>query len=175
VQDFEEFVVARFGALARTGYLLVGDWNLAQDLVQEALTATASRWESVCRRGDPEPYVRQAMYHRSIDWWRKRRVPETPLGSPTPPESAARSPDEEEEKSLRRLMLATALSRLTPRQRAVLVLRYYDDLSEAETAVMLGCSVNTVKSQARHALGRLREVAPDLLGEFEPSSEVKSS
>lgn len=159
MSDFEVWAVARSPQLSRTAYLLTGDLHLAEDLVQETLTRVAERWTVLTRRGDPDAYARRVMYHRSIDWWRRRRSrPETVSGHP--PE-LARADDTEP--ILDRVVLRDALLRLTPRQRAVLVLRFFEDRSEQQAAQLLGCSVNTVKSQTRHALQRLRELAPDLL------------
>ena len=174
MDEFEAYVLARSGALARTAYLLTGDWGLAEDLVQESLAAVASRWATVTRAGDPDPYVRRIMYHRSIDAWRRRRkVTEFPLD--TLPEARHGALGDAEDAVLRRLVLRDALGRLTPRQRAVLVLRFYEDCTEVETAHLLGCSVNTVKSQSRHALSRLRQLAPDLINVFAEKAGVETS
>jgi RNA polymerase sigma-70 factor (sigma-E family) len=160
VSDFEAWVAARSQQLARAGYLLTGDVQLAEDLLQDTLARVAQRWETLTRGGDPEPYARRVMYHLAVDWWRRRRArPEAPTGRP--PEHVGVGGHDEQ--WTQRLVLRAALMRLTPRQRAVLVLRFYEDYTERETAEMLGCSINTVKSQTRHALGRLRQLAPDLL------------
>jgi RNA polymerase sigma-70 factor (sigma-E family) len=172
VVDFEGYVVARSAALTRSAYLLTGDWGCAEDLVQEALAVVAARWSAVVRAGDPDPYVRRVMYHRSIDSWRRRRmIRESSLDALVP--QHARALGDVEEGAVKRLVLREALARLTPRQRAVLVLRFYEDLTEVETARLLGCSVNTVKSQARHALGRLRVLAPDLIDVFAGTTELE--
>lgn len=174
MDEFEAYVVARSSALVRTAYLLTGDWGLAEDLLQESLAAVASRWSAVIRGGDPEPYVRRIMYHRSIDAWRRRRnVRESSLDTLTETRDG-RPVGDAEDGAVRRLMLRDALARLTPRQRAVLVLRFYEDLTEVETAHLLGCSVNTVKSQSRHALTRLRELAPDLIDVFAARADVEA-
>jgi RNA polymerase sigma-70 factor (sigma-E family) len=153
--DFDEFVMARGAALLRSGYLLTGDRQLAEDLVQSSLAKTYRHWPRV-RKGSPEAYVRQVMVRENISWWRRRRVTEAPLERL--PEAAA---DERDDVELR-LALEGALRQLTPHQRAVVVLRFYDDLTERQTAELLGCSVGTVKSQAHRALTRLREIVPDL-------------
>jgi RNA polymerase sigma-70 factor (sigma-E family) len=160
VEEFERWVHARGGALARSAYLLTGDAHLAEDLLQETLTRVAQKWRKV---GDsPDPYARRVMHNLAIDSWRRRRArPAEVLG--TPPELAGRGGSADVE---RRLVLRDALARLTPRQRAVLSLRFYEDLTEVDTAAVLGCSVSTVKSTARDALARLRAVAPDLLAAF---------
>ena len=149
---FDEFVRARGPALARTAYLLTGDHHLAEDLVQAALVQAAKHWERI--ETSPEAYVRRTMYHQNISWWRRRRLAETPLESYDAPVPAA-------DPTLR-LTLEQALRRLTPRQRTVLVLRFYEDLTETETARTLGLSTSTVKSTTRQALARLRTLAPEL-------------
>lgn len=173
MDEFEAYVLARSRALARSAYLLTGDWGLAEDLVQESLTAVASRWSAVIRGGDPDAYVRRIMYHRSIDGWRRRRNV-TEFSLDTLPEARHGDRGDAEDGVLRRLMLRDALGRLTPRQRAVLVLRFYEDCTEVETARLLGCSVNTVKSQSRHALCRLRQLAPDLINVFAANADVET-
>ena len=152
--EFNEFVVARSSALMRTAYLLTQDHQLAEDLVQTALFKTALRWQRIT--GDPEPYVRRILYTESISWWRRRsrRVAES---APRDDEPSGVGVDVDLQ-----LSLEHALQQLTPRQRAVVVLRYYEDLTEVEAARVLGVGVGTVKSTHRQALARLRAVAPDL-------------
>jgi RNA polymerase sigma-70 factor (sigma-E family) len=157
VEDFEEWVRGRSAGLARTAYLLTGDLQLAEDLVQEALVRVAGHWRRVSRSGQPDAYARTVLHRLAIDAWRRRRVRPREVGAPRP-ELGAAGPDVE-----RRMLVRQALLRLTSKQRAVLVLRYLDDLTEAQVAAVLGCSPNTVKSQTRQALARLRELAPDLL------------
>ena len=151
-EDFEEFVVARSGALLRSAYLLTGSHQDAEDLVQTALLKAVPRWGKV---REHEPYVRRILVHESVSRWRRRRWRET--SSDLLPEQAAAGLDLD-----RRIILRQALGRLAPRQRAVIVLRYFDDLTEAQAAEALGISVGTVKSQARDALARLRTLVPDL-------------
>jgi RNA polymerase sigma-70 factor (sigma-E family) len=158
VEDFEAWVQARAAALARSAYLLTGDVQLAEDLVQDTLARVADHWRRVSRRGSPDAYARQVMHHLAIDRWRRRSVrPPEALGVPLP-EQGGDGYDVE-----RRVLLRDALLRLTPRQRAMVSLRFYEDLTETQTAAILGCSVSTVKSTTRDALRRLREHAPDLL------------
>jgi RNA polymerase sigma-70 factor (sigma-E family) len=159
---FTAFVHARSAALGRTALLLTGDRQLAEDLLQEALARTAARWERVVASGDPEPYVRRVLYTCAVDGWRRRRLREV-LGE-VPDAAVADASDGAD----RRVVLQAALARLTARQRAVLVLRFYEDATEVQTAEVLGCSVSTVKSQTRHALGRLRVLAPGLAEAFGP-------
>ncbi len=158
VEDFEAWVRARAGALARSAYLLTGDVQLAEDLVQDTLARVADHWARVSRRGEPDAYARQVMHHLAIDRWRRRRARPPEVLTDRHPELGGDGPDVE-----RRLVLRDALSRLTPKQRAVLSLRFYEDLTEVQTAQVLGGSPNTVKSQSRQALERLRVLAPDLL------------
>lgn len=149
---FEAFVVARTPALARTAFLLTGDAHHAEDLVQTALFQAARAWHRI--EGDPEPYVRRILYTQNVSRWRRRGVREAPLGSydaPALPTDPAL-----------RLTLGEALGRLTQRQRTVLVLRFYKDLTEVETARQLGITAGAVKSMTRQALARLRAVAPEL-------------
>jgi RNA polymerase sigma-70 factor (sigma-E family) len=150
--DFEQFVVARSGALLRTAYLLTGSHQDAEDLVQAVLIKAVPRWGRI---HEHEPYLRRMLVHESVSRWRRRRWRETSTESI--PEPAAATDDLD-----RRLVLQQALRRLAPRQRAVVVLRYFDDLTEAQTADALGISVGTVKSQCRDALARLRTLVPDL-------------
>jgi RNA polymerase sigma-70 factor (sigma-E family) len=161
VEEFELWVQARGAALARSAYLLTGDAHLAEDLLQETLTRVAQKWRKV---GDsPDAYARRVLHNLAIDSWRRRRARPAEVLGAAPPELAGRGDSSDVE---RRLVLRDALARLTPRQRAVLSLRFYDDLTESEAAAVLGCSVSTVKSTARDALARLRAVAPDLLAVF---------
>ena len=154
---FSEFVQARERALLRTAFLLTADVQLAEDLLQSALAKAALHWPRI-RAGQPEAYIRSALYRESVSRWRRRRgISEVPTASM--PERAGVS--HEDEIDLRFAVIA-ALRRLAPRQRAVLVLRFYEDLSEGQTAEALGCSVGTVKSQTHDALRRLRSVAPEL-------------
>jgi RNA polymerase sigma-70 factor (sigma-E family) len=151
--DFEAFVAASGHRLLRTAYLLVGDRHTAEDLLQTALERTARRWGRIT--GVPEAYARTTIANLATDRWRRRSVrpPEVLID---PPESAAADFTTD---LVVRDALIHALNTLTRRQRAVLVLRYFDDLTEPETAAALGVSVGTVKSSASRALDRLREVA----------------
>ncbi|MEQ4305732.1 SigE family RNA polymerase sigma factor [Plantactinospora sp. B6F1] len=156
-ESFREYVAGRVAALSRTAYLLTGDRHLAEDLVQLTLIRVARRWERLVSRGDPDAYVRRTLYTQHVSMWRRRwRVVELRA---EPPEVTA--PDSTEGLA-RALVVRDALRRLAPRQRAVLVLRYFEDLTEVEAAAALGCSVSTVKSQTRDALARLRSLAPEL-------------
>jgi RNA polymerase sigma-70 factor (sigma-E family) len=173
VEEFEAFVRARSSALMRTAYLLTGDVHLAEDLLQDTLARVAERWSAVIRAGNVEAYVRRMLYHRAVDRWRRRRarVPET-LGAAPPTD---RHQPDDADIIARRVVLRDALARLTPRQRAVLVLRFYEDYTEVQTADVLGCSVNTVKSQTRHALARLRSLGPDLENTWGPRPVLEAT
>lgn len=157
--EFAAFVAARTPALLRTAYLLTGDQHAAEDLVQSALARAHRSWRRLHHTGNAEAYTRRIMYHLQVSWWRRRRVGET-LAGEVPEPRAARA-DHATDISLR-ITLRAALAKLTTKQRAVLVLRYFEDLGEAEVAQILGVSVGTVKSQTARALARLREVAPEL-------------
>ena len=154
-EAFDDFVRTRSGALLRTAYLLTHDHQLAEDLLQTALFKAAKSWERI--EGAPEPYVRRILYTENISWWRRRRHHvET---SPAPGDNEARpGPDVE-----LHVTLELALDQLTPKQRTVLVLRYYEDLTEAETARVLHIGLGTVKSTHRQALSRLRVLSPNMV------------
>nr|WTA67873.1 SigE family RNA polymerase sigma factor [Micromonospora sp. NBC_00855] len=156
-ETFHEFVVHRTPALSRTAYLLTGDHQLAEDLLQSALARTYRHWRRI-RDGDPEAYVRRVMYHQQVSWWRRRRLTERLEAQPT-----ERPGDDHSEATALRLSLVNALRGLTPRQRAVIVLRFYEDLTEAQAAAVLGCSVGTVKRHGHDAIRRLCATALDLV------------
>ena len=145
---------ARSPALLRLAFLLTGDRHLAEDLVQTALAKVMLRWDGVVRGGDPHPYVRTVVIRTALQWRRRRWRGEQPTG--TVPDSAHRGDPTAAVDSRERLRLA--LRSLPPRQRAVVVLRHYEDLSEAQVAALLGCSVGTVKSQSAKGIDRLRRV-----------------
>ncbi len=158
MDGFENFVRARSAALARCAYLLTGNVHLAEDLLQDTLARVAERWRSIERAGDPEPYVRRVLYTRAVDGWRRRRRVEAlhRLGAGHRPELVT----DDAETVTRRLVLHDALARLTVRQRAVLVLRFYEDLPDDEIAAVLGCSPSTVRSNAARGLAKLRAGLP---------------
>ena len=152
---FAEFVAARSSALMRTAYLLTRDHHLAEDLVQTALFKAAMAWERI--EGEPEPYVRRILYTENVSWWRRRRRLVVEAAQVRAEEPAGPGTDIDLQVALER-----ALGLLTAKQRAVLVQRYYEDLSEAGAARVLGVGVGTVKSTHRRALLRLRTLAPHL-------------
>jgi RNA polymerase sigma-70 factor (sigma-E family) len=153
---FDEFVTARSRALLRTAYLLTHDHALAEDLLQTSLAKAWFAWKRI--QGEPEPYVRKILVNTYATWWRRKWNGEQPIE--TLPEPSARHGDEDTEPT----DLWTAMERLPRRMRAVIVLRYFEDLTEAQTADVLGCSVGTVKSQTSKALAKLR-IDPALAAE----------
>lgn len=151
-EGFAEFVVSRQAALLRTAYLLTGHAQDAEDLVQAALVKVVPQWRRIS--DNPEPYVRRVMVNENVSRWRRRRWREH--STDDLPEVLANDPDVVELIAVR-----DALASLAPRQRAVLVLRYYEGLSEAEIAHEMSISPGTVKSHARDALARLRTLLPE--------------
>jgi RNA polymerase sigma-70 factor (sigma-E family) len=158
---FDAFARARTAGLLRFAYVLTGDRDRAADLVQDALERTLIAWPRIINRDDPEAYVRRIIVNRHVSIWRRTRrerlVAETPETTyePADPHDA---------------WLWAQLAKLPARQRAVLVLRFYEDLGAAQTAEVLGCSVGTVKSTTSRGLARLRESLGDTLGDREGSS-----
>ena len=155
-QEFGEFVAARSMQLIRLAYVLTGDQHAAEDLLQNALVKAAAHWGRI--HTAPEAYVRRIMYREQINWLRLRarrretamaQVPEPPAGDEAAGVTA-------------RLALQDALLALPPRRRAVLVLRYLEDLPETQVAEILGCSVGTVRSQSHRAVAQLRLALPSL-------------
>lgn len=147
--QFSAFVNSRGPALQRTAYLLTGDWGLAEDLLQTALAKSYLAWNRI-RHEDPEGYVRKVLANTHATWWRRKWRGETPTAEL--PEGAHDDQGAED-----RLALGAALARLPRRQRAVVVLRFHEDMTEAAVAHALGISVGTVKSQTAKALAKLRE------------------
>jgi RNA polymerase sigma-70 factor (sigma-E family) len=154
-ETFTAWASARQQALFRTAYLLTADRSRAEDLVQIALMKVAARWARL-RDGDPDAFARTCIVRDNISAWRRRR---REVLVETAPDRATGDPMTAID---RRLALASALATLAPRQRTVLVLRYYADLTEQQTAETLGLSVGTVKAHAHQALHRLRSAAPEL-------------
>jgi RNA polymerase sigma-70 factor (sigma-E family) len=151
---FAQFATSRHRALYRYAYLLAGERGLAEDLVQEALTKTYVAWKRLDDTANADAYTRKVITNTAISWWRRKSwqaerprddVPELPATG------------KHDDNVTARLWLWQELQALPPRQRAALVLRYYEDLTERETAAVLGCTVGTVKSQASHGLRKLRE------------------
>ncbi|MCG5445867.1 SigE family RNA polymerase sigma factor [Micromonospora sp. NIE79] len=149
-EAFAEYFAARSGAMRGTAYLLCGDWHRAEDLVQTAFVKLYGVWNRISRHEVLDSYVRQILIRTFLDerrrgWWRRERVGGEDAEQVAPPDS----PES-------RLVLLQALARVAPRQRAVLVLRYWEDLSIEDVAALLECSPGTVKSQAARGLDTLR-------------------
>ena len=149
--EFRTYVSARSPALRRTAFLLCGDWHRAEDLVQSTLITLYQHWGRLARRESVDAWVRTTLVRRAIDEsrrpWRRERA------TATLPDAAASPAYDSDE----RLRVVAALRGLPARQRAVVVLRYYDDADVAETARLLGCSEGTVKSHTARALASLRD------------------
>ena len=150
--EFAEFVDGRFTALQRFGYLLTGEWHLAEDLVQTALTKVWFHRNSLRSSSALESYTRTVMVNTSTQWWRRKWRGETPTEQlPEPPAREQYGSVDDRD------LLLRALAGLPRRTRATLVLRYFEDLPEAEIAQIMGCSVGTVKSNVSRGLAKLRE------------------
>ena len=150
--EFAEFVDGRFTALQRFGYLLTGEWHLAEDLVQTSLTKVWFHRNSLRSGNALESYTRTVMVNTSTQWWRRKWRGETPteqLPEPHAREQYGAVDDRD--------LLLRALAELPRRTRATLVLRYFEDLPEAEIAQIMGCSIGTVKSTVSRGLAKLRE------------------
>lgn len=151
---YEEFVDSRLPALLRYAVMLTGDPHLAQDLVQETMVRVQLNWRRVRRAESPDRYVRRMLTNQHVDWrrgpWFRRVLPQAePDETRTVPHDHATSSAERDE-------IWSWLARLPRRQRAALVLRYYEDLPDAEIAEILGCAVGTVRASISRALATLR-------------------
>ncbi len=147
---FQRFVTTRWPALVRSAYLITVDLGIAEDCVQEALASVHPRWKRLA--DNPEPYVRKAVINAALYWRRRRRIREVPLESavhPTVDLGSQQLGDIDHQ-------LVAALRSLPPTMRAVVVLRYLEDRSEAETAHLLGCSTGSVKSASSRGMAKLR-------------------
>ena len=155
---FDEFVAARGEALLRFGLMLCGDRHLAEDLVQSVLAKAYPRWSRIVAMQRPEAYLKTVLVNEHLRWWRRRSSREVPAAAPVRqrepvgPDDAGRHASRDAAWEL--------LRSLPKRQRAVLVLRYYEDLPDAEIAAILGCAESTVRSQATRALAALRAAVP---------------
>jgi len=156
-EQFRQFVSTRSSALLRTAYLLTGDHARAEDLLQSALIRAHRHWRRVRKQGEPEAYVRKIMINLNTDWWRRRSSFEQVVDAFPDEQSREPAADAFAAYELRD-ELWEALRTLPPKMRAALVLRYFEDLTETQTAHLLGCSVGTVKSQCSRGLDRLRAV-----------------
>jgi RNA polymerase sigma-70 factor (sigma-E family) len=152
---FDDFAAERLPALLNYAVLLTGDRESARDLVQEVLTRALIKWDRIEAVDQPYAYVRRMLTNEHLSWRRRRRVPTVPLrDDPGPPVDPPPPPDDQ---------MWRLLAGLPRQQRAVLVLRFYEDRPEREVADLLGVSVGTVRSTCSRALDRLRKVAPELL------------
>ncbi|NUR57887.1 MAG: SigE family RNA polymerase sigma factor [Catenulispora sp.] len=158
-REFDEFVLARQQKLLRTAFLLCGDWHLAEDLTQNALAKVYLAWNRVQRVESVEAYVHRVLFRTYIDTYRRRRKQE--ILSAAVPETAGVEPASDV-----RMALLTALGKITPRYRAVLVLRFWEDWSVGDTADALGISTGTVKSHTHRGLEQLRSVLGDQVLDF---------
>jgi RNA polymerase sigma-70 factor (sigma-E family) len=155
--EFREFMAARWPVMVRLAYGLTGDQGHAEDVAQAAFARAYASWPRVRRSGDLDAYVRQIVVNENRNRFRKHRVAERLTGSPPESRPAAGAWADTTRRYDDRSVLIAALQRLGPRQRAVIVLRYWMDLTEHETAASLNCSVGTVKSQASRGLAMLRQ------------------
>jgi RNA polymerase sigma-70 factor (sigma-E family) len=153
--SFEAYVATRGAALVRFAILLTGDDHRAEDLVQDALTKAYLRWSRIRRGDNPEVYLRQLVINGSRSWWRRRANRETPGLSPAAPGDRA-APGDLGDEAVARDELWRLISALPHRQRAVVVLRYYEDLDDATIAQILECTPGTVRTHSMRALHKLR-------------------
>jgi RNA polymerase sigma-70 factor (sigma-E family) len=161
--DFTAFVLARSGRLLHFARMLCGDAGLAEDLVQTALEKAYLRWDRI-EMADPFAYVRQAVVNQHLSWVRRRPWRERPSGDAAELDLYLGQSEADQSGAVhRRVAMGAALATLSRRERAVVVLRYVEDLTERQTAAMLGVAVGTVKSVNARALGKLR-TAPELSG-----------
>jgi len=163
-QEFRDFMHARWPAMVRLAYALTGDQGHAEDVAQTAFARAYASWPKVRRSGNPEAYVRRIVINENLNRFRKHRVVERLTGT-LPGALAGSGAADATRQYDDRSALVAALQRLGPRQRAVIVLRYWMDLTEAEIAAALDCSTGTVKSQASRALATLRQSAELVDGE----------
>ena len=157
--EFRDYVRSRSRALLRTAYLLTGNLADAEDLVQSALAKTYVAWDRIEDRSALDGYVRRAIVNTHISWWRRRRVEEFPTDELPDQAVADHAVGSDMQEALRR-----AVDRLPQRMRAAIMLRYYDDMTEAEVAEVLGVTLGTVKSTVARAMAKLRtdaELQPD--------------
>lgn len=164
--DFEQWMLARQPALMRTAWALTGNPHDAADLLQTSLAKVYLGWDRVSRADSVDAYARRILVNEHTSLWR-RAFKKREYATDTLPEVATSDRHDEGESRL----LWEFVQTLSPKQRAVVVLRYYEELSEAETADVLGVSVGTVKSQCSRALASLRSRAPDALAQLSPEED----
>jgi RNA polymerase sigma-70 factor, ECF subfamily len=149
--SFETYVRSRWSALLRTAFLLTGDRQLAEDLLQTTLAKVLRRWDGLAQAANPDPYVRKVMLNTALRWRRRHWRAERPTDAVPDQPSTDSTAGVDARERLRR-----ALITLPARQRAVIVLRFYEDQTEVQTAALLGCRPGTVKSQTAKAMAKLR-------------------
>ena len=152
---FTEFVAANSLALLRSAFLLTGDQQLAEDLVQDALARTYRSWNRLDRAGNATAYTRKTMYHLQVAWWRRRRVAENLVDQVPPVAMAGTDVDLE-------VMMHGALLKLPAGQRAAIILRYFEDRTEGDVARILGCSRSSVKTRISRGMTKLRAMSSQL-------------
>jgi RNA polymerase sigma-70 factor (sigma-E family) len=152
-EEFGQFMAGRWPGLVRLAYGLTGDRWLAEDIAQTALATAYAAWWRVSRADDPDAYVRRILINTSNRRFRRRRVTENTREPAELPDGRA---DDPADMVGDRAALVAAVRELPPRQRAIVVLRYWEDLSDAQVAAVLGCSAGTVRSQASRAIAKLR-------------------
>ncbi len=153
--QFHEYVEARMVTLRRSAYLICGDWQVAEDAVSVALAKLYVHWSKASASTNIDAYVRRMVMRSVVDEWRRPWRREHPVDYVVPSAPAQPPPSED------RLMLIAALAKMPPRRRAVLVLRFFEDLSVEETAEALGISEGTVKSQTARGLAAMRALLPE--------------
>jgi RNA polymerase sigma-70 factor (sigma-E family) len=169
-EEFRAYVQARLPWMSRIAFLLTGNHHAAEDLLQNALIKVAANWAKVAAADQQDAYVRRLLYNEHVSGWRRAKHAQFETSTDEVPER--RFSRDEVSNSLRRIMLEQALAKLAPKQRAVIVLRYFEDLDEAATAQALGCSIGNVKSQSSRAIDRLRVIAPELIQLMNDNAEV---
>lgn len=152
-ESFREFVEGSWNRLLRTAYLLTGDHGAAEDLVQTALMRTYRHWGRIESYDSPEAYVRRVMVNANVSAWRRRKATVHVVAEPPEPKAASR---DHQDAYAERDELWRAVQAMSPRMRTAFVLRYFEDLTEAEVASVMGCAVGTVKSQIARGLTKLR-------------------
>jgi RNA polymerase sigma-70 factor (sigma-E family) len=165
-EEFREYVSARGPALLRAAMVLTSDRAEAEDLLQAALAKTYLAWGRIKDRAAMDGYVRRAMVNTQISWWRRRKLEIYPTD-----ELPDQPVDDHTRRSEMRDVLGRALDKLPKRQRLAVMLRYYEDMPEAEIAEVLGVSVGTVKSTVSRAMAKLRvdtELEHDFAGTLPP-------
>jgi RNA polymerase sigma-70 factor (sigma-E family) len=164
--DFDEFMSAHWASLFRTAYLLTGDYQLAEDLLQTAFAKAFLSWSKISKMGQPVAYTRKIVTNQAMSWWRRSSSSEVPTQD-IPGEDRA----SHEDQVTQAIEVWAALASLPTRQRAVMVLRYYEDLTEAEIADTLGISTGSVKAYASAARARLAQ----RLGAFDDGATTGGS